>query len=161
MSVLICKGAFNPWKESTGLNYSRAVIWLDVLWYLTLVTGGTLGEQEGGGRWQVRRRHQNQLLHGVERCELLEQKAPQEKWVRSKLISQLTLIYLYFIFRFLLLLFPDDCVKIKQRWSSKKTTFDFLFYHLPYKKQKHNLKNNANYQSNKMCWSTLIMTTDF
>lgn len=36
------------------------------------MAAGALGEQEGGGGRQVRRRHQNQLLHGVERAELLE-----------------------------------------------------------------------------------------
>lgn len=40
----------------------------------TLVTGGALGQQEGGGRGQVRRWHQNQLLHGVEGGELLQPK---------------------------------------------------------------------------------------
>lgn len=37
----------------------------------TLVTGGVLGQQEGGGCRQVRRWHQNQLLHGVEGGKLL------------------------------------------------------------------------------------------
>lgn len=40
----------------------------------TLVTGGALGQQEVGGRGQVRRWHQNQLLHGVEGGKLLQPK---------------------------------------------------------------------------------------
>lgn len=40
----------------------------------TLVTGGALGQQEGGGRGQVRRWHQNQLLHGLEGGKLLQPK---------------------------------------------------------------------------------------
>lgn len=38
----------------------------------TLVAAGALGEQEGRRGRQVGRRHQNQLLHGVERGQLLE-----------------------------------------------------------------------------------------
>lgn len=40
----------------------------------TLVTGGAVGQQEGGGRGQVRWWHQHQLLHGVEGGKLLQPK---------------------------------------------------------------------------------------
>lgn len=38
----------------------------------TLVAAGALGQQERGRGRQVRRRHQHQLLHGVQGRELLE-----------------------------------------------------------------------------------------